>query len=69
MTLIVDDETLFDPTCDMQPFDNYTEGESPLSWIKDNYGKDDGRLTLMGVFEVSLSGNHVDRYFGCYWWD
>ena len=69
MTLIVDDETLFDPTCDMNPFDNYTEGESPLSWIRDNYGKDDGSLTLMGVFEVSLSGNHVDRYFGCYWWD
>ena len=69
MTLIVDGETAFDPTCDMQPFDNYTEGESPLSWIRDNYGKDDGSLTLMGVFEVSLSGNHVDRYFGCYWWD
>ena len=38
-----------------------------VKYIK--HGKNDGSLTLMGVFEVSLSGNHVDRYFGCYWWD
>ncbi len=69
MTLIVDEDTAFDQTCDMQSFDNYSEGASPLSWIKDNYGKDDGRTTLLGVFEVSLSENHVDKYWGCYWWD
>ena len=69
VTLVVDDKTIFDPTCDMFTFDNYTEGESPLLWIKDNYGKDEGRTTLLGIFEVSLSGNHVDKYFGCYWWD
>ena len=64
MTLIVDSDTVFDKTCDMQFFPGYKEGESPLEWFNSAKGED-----LMGVFEVSISGNHVDSFYGSYWWD
>ena len=64
MTLIVDADTVFDKTCDMQYFPGYREGESPLEWFNGAGGED-----IMGVFEVSISGNHVDSFYGSYWWD
>ena len=24
---------------------------------------------LKGVFEVGITGNHVDAFYGSYWWD
>ena len=24
---------------------------------------------LLGVFEVSVTGSHIDRFYGSYWWD
>ena len=64
MTLIVDSDTVFDKTCDMQFFPGYKEGESPLDWFNSAGGEN-----LMGVFEVGITGNHVDSFYGSYWWD
>ena len=64
MTLIVDADTVFDKTCDMQYFPGYKEGQSPLEWFNSTSGED-----LMGVFEVSIEGNHVESFYGSYWWD
>ncbi|MBQ9437162.1 MAG: SPOR domain-containing protein [Lachnospiraceae bacterium] len=77
MTLIVDGQTVFDDACELEFFGNYREGDTPLQWIQYNYGlyqedydqySEEGPA-LVGVFEVSLTGNHVDKYFGSYWWD
>ena len=24
---------------------------------------------LKGVFEVSITGDHIDKFYGSYWWD
>jgi hypothetical protein len=29
----------------------------------------DDAQAYIGVFDVAVSGNRIDRYFGCYWWD
>ena len=68
MTLIVDDKTVFDKSCDMQFFPNYRKGESPLEWFGDN-ANGEAAANLQGVFEVSITGNHVDAFYGSYWWD
>jgi hypothetical protein len=28
-----------------------------------------GGPALLGVFDVSVTGDHVDRFYGSYWWD
>ena len=73
--LIVDSDTVFDKSCDMQFFAYYQEGMTPLEWFNhindikdtDQYQAQGG--ALMGVFEVDITGNHIDRFYGSYWWD
>ncbi len=75
--LIVDMDTVFDKSADMQFFGNYEKGMSPYEWIvkNDNLLHDDTDAymssgpALIGVFEVSLDGNHIKAYYGSYWWD
>ena len=33
--------------------------------------EDDGynHTNLMGVFDIDVTGNHIDRFYGAYWWD
>lgn len=64
MTLKIDSNTVFDDKCDMQYFPNYKKGESPLEWFNHTSAEDH-----MGVFEVSITGTHIDSFFGTYWWD
>ena len=76
-TLIVDKDTVFDKSCDTQYFGNYRKGDSVLEWF--NYNKElmdtdvDKYLekgpALKGVFDVSVTGNHIDAFYGTYWWD
>ena len=73
MDLIIDTDTVFDESCDTSFFDGYQKGDTPLEWIHharelENKEPDRGPL-LIGVYEVSLTGSHVDRYYGAYWWD
>ena len=74
-TLIVDGDTVFDESCDMQFFSYYEDGMAPIQWFKhineikdtEEYQAQGG--ALMGVFEVDITGNHVDKFYGSYWWD
>ncbi len=74
-TLIVDKDTVFDKSCDMQFFSYYQDGTSPLEWfnhindIRDTEEYQAQTGALMGVFEVDITGDHVDRFYGSYWWD
>lgn len=63
-TLIVDSDTVFDKTCDMQFFPGYKKDQSVLEWFNSITAED-----LMGVFEAGITGNHVDSFYGSYWWD
>lgn len=77
MTLIADSATTFDPSCNMSFFGNYDTGDTVLEWFAKNdaLAKNDYDTysqhgpALIGVFDVSISGNHIDRYYGSYWWD
>ena len=74
-TLIIDGNTSFDDSCDMSFFGNYEDGQTPLKWITDNLrlldDDPDGvaPMTLLGVFEASVTDDHIDRIYGTYWWD
>lgn len=75
MTLIVDEDTVFADSCDLEYFDNYREGDTPLSWFQHNMELIDSDPSLIppyplvGEFEVSVTGDHIDSFYGCYWWD
>ena len=72
-TYIVDADTVFDDSCQMEYFEAYEEGDTVLDWYKrvldmpvDSFI---GGYPLMGVFDISVTGDHVDKYYGSYWWD
>lgn len=77
MTLVIDQDTVFDESCSKESFGNYREGDTPLTWFQYNYdlmGTDPDTYVaegpaLSGVFEVGINGAHIDRFFGSYWWD
>ncbi len=77
MTLIIDKDTTFDPSCNMSFFGNYEKGQSVLEWFlkNDELAKLDpdsyssGGPALLGIFDVAITGDHVDRIYGSYWWD
>ena len=75
--LIIDRNTVFDKTCETEFFGHYEEGDTVFDWFVRNdellntdpeeyalYGP-----ALSGVFEIGVNGDHVDRFFGSYWWD
>jgi hypothetical protein len=68
MTLVVDSDTVFDKTCDLNSFTGYKTGQSPLEWYNANTSGEES-MNVMGVYEVSITGNHVDSFYGSYWWD
>ena len=73
MDLVIDADTVFDESCDTSFFDGYQKGDTPLEWIHHARELEDKEPdhgpSLLGVYEVSLTGKHVDRYYGAYWWD
>lgn len=74
MTLIIDKDTIFDDKCETQFFSHYEDGDKPLEWFIRNYelsknDTDGSELGLRGLFEISVTGYHVDRFYGTYWWD
>ena len=77
MTLVLDKDTVFDKTCDLQCFANHKKGDKPVDWFIRNYElmKNDtdkymeNGPALSGVFEVGINGSHIDRFLGSYWWD
>ncbi len=77
MTLVLDRDTVFDDTCDTSFFANYEKGDKPLDWFIRSYdlSQNDPETyiadgpALLGVFEVGINGDHIDSYYGSYWWD
>ena len=77
MNLEIDRNTVFDDTCDTDVFANYEAGDKPIDWFIRNYdlsvNDPDAYIAegpaLSGVFEVGINGDHIDRFFGSYWWD
>jgi hypothetical protein len=61
----------------MQFFGNYEDGDTVVEWYKKNlelYRKDPNGysaegMPLQGVFDVDCTGDHIDRFYGSYWWD
>ena len=77
MDLVIDTDTVFDDRCETEFFGNYEKGDTPLDWFIKNYEYMESDPeeymsngpALSGVFEVGINGNHIDRFFGSYWWD
>lgn len=75
--LIIDRDTVFDKTCETEFFGHYEEGDTVFDWFvrNDELSNTDPEEYIMygpalsGVFEIGINGDHVDRYFGSYWWD
>ena len=73
-TLYCDKDTVFDPSCDMSPFISHKQGEGFFEWMRSlesrkKTGSDEDFTEYVGVFEVSVTGSHIDRVYGAYWWD
>lgn len=69
-TFVLDENTKFSKDCDTGFFEGYEPGDTPLSWCKRaKANEEDKPLALAGVFDVKISGNHIDYLCGCYWWD
>ena len=73
VSLIVDKDTVFDESANMDFFGNYEEGDTVLQWFNKNRGENIGENgdipALVGIFDVGVMGNHIDRFYGSYWWD
>ena len=73
--LYLDENTVFDKTCDMNFFVNYKKGDSVLDWFQRNMkliNSDPDNAVFdawIGVFDVNADGTYIDRYYGIYWWD
>ena len=73
----MDEHTGFDPSGETEVFGYYEEGDTPLSWFKhnDELLQNDPDAYAMygpafdGVFDVIVTGNHIDAFLGSYWWD
>ena len=71
-TFIVDEKTVFANDCEMSVFGHYQEGMSVLEWMKVAYAArqaDETDFSVIGVYEMDMTGNHVDSIHGLYWWD
>ena len=72
MDLIVDKNTVFDKNGDLMGFGTIEDHEDVLGWMKEKMNCDfesDEVFALVGVFEVTITGTHIDSYYGSYWWD
>jgi len=77
MELVADDRTVFDASAEMEFFGNYEDGDTVIGWYKKNLelfqkdpeGYSAKGMPLQGVFDVSYTDDHIDRFYGSYWWD
>ena len=75
--LYIDKNTVFDKSCDTSMFGNYQKGDTVYDWFKRNYEyaqNDTDKYmengpALIGVFEISITDSHIDKYYATFWWD
>ena len=49
--------------------DGYEDGNTAVEWIANLMRRDPETASLSGVYDVDVTGNHIDRVYGLYWWD
>ena len=64
--LSIDETTTLSPDCVTDT--NYAEGDTALAWFKKKLVSDNP-TDIMGVYSVDITGNHIDRIYGSFWWD
>lgn len=69
VTLVLDEKTeLVNPAVDEGYFPMYQEGDTAFQWYRRLY-LDENPMSPLGVFPVDVTGNHIDRIYGSFWWD
>ena len=73
-TVIVDSNTLFDADCTMDLIEGYEDGDTVLDWYKKVLFKPADEFEHLihpthGVFDIGVSGNHIDKFYESYWFD
>ena len=64
--LILDESTeLVHP----EMLDGWEEGNNAVQWIDNLMGRGPDSMQAAGVYDVDVTGNHIDRVYGLYWWD
>lgn len=68
--LILDKNTVFSDDAEKEFFSYYESGDTALAWCDKAYADPKEYITpLVGIFEVRLTGDHIDELCGSYWWD
>ena len=58
--LIVDENTVFDPSCETGFFTNYEEGDTPLEWLRRNVQNIENLwVLLVGLSVIRASLNYL----------
>jgi len=64
--LILDDNTeLVYP----ELLDSWEEGDGAVEWMDRLVGLEPEGMGPAGVYDVDVTGDHIDRVYGLYWWD
>ncbi|MBR4441770.1 MAG: hypothetical protein IKS52_00685 [Clostridia bacterium] len=49
--------------------DGWEEGNDAVQWIANLMARDPETMQASGVYDVDVTGSHIDRVYGLYWWD
>ena len=49
-------------------FDYYEAGDTAVTWYYKKFLKPD-EAAACGVYKVDITGDHIDRVYGSFWWD
>ena len=52
-----------------EQLDGCEAGDTALEWIGRLMARDPEHMSLSGVYDADVTGNHIDRVYGLYWWD
>ena len=76
MDLVIDKDTVFAEEGDLLGFGDVVDRKDALGWVQEKAESlyhpsetNEDYLSLIGVFEVSITGSHIDTFYGSYWWD
>lgn len=70
--LIIDGNTIFDDDCEMEYFGHYENGMSVIDWFRATYQiriNDSSDMSIIGVYNIDITDNHINKINGIYWWD
>ncbi|MCR5370217.1 MAG: hypothetical protein K6E83_05860 [Clostridium sp.] len=69
VTLTIDASTeLVNADADSGMFPGFQKGDSAARWYRRLYNSDNPAEPC-GIFKIDVTGNHIDRIYGSFWWD